>query len=96
MSFVIEYSLDGGVTWHHGRTIAAWAKDDADTLAGQRKSTRDHARDTHGSTESVITRVLPDDDPRGVLASPVRAPAVRRVDADTVVIDGETYIRKPF
>ena len=70
---VIEYSLDGGLTWHHGRTVEAWVVADAATLAGQRGVVREFARKDHGNVESVVTRVLAVDDPRAVFSQPVSA-----------------------
>ena len=64
---VIEYSLDGGVTWHHGRTVEAWvARDFPGTLRQQRAVVRDLAREWHGNVEHVVTRVLFESDPRCV------------------------------
>lgn len=67
---VIEYSLDGGNTWHHGRTVAAWVRSDPAALRQQRGVVRDFARQDHGDVESVVTRVLFENDPRGVLSQP--------------------------
>ena len=67
---VIEYSINDGATWHHGRTVEAWVTADPATLRVQRAVVRDLARDWHGNVEHVVTRVLADDDPRGVLQQP--------------------------
>jgi hypothetical protein len=67
MGSVIEYSLDGGATWQHGRTVEAWVAADAATLRDQRAIVREFARKEHGNVESVTTRVLAEDDPRGFL-----------------------------
>lgn len=67
---VIEYSIDAGATWTHGRTVAGWVRADPAQLALQRAAVREQARGDHGDVERVITRVLADDDPRGVLNQP--------------------------
>jgi hypothetical protein len=64
---VIEYSIDGGATWQHGKTIEAWVAADAGHLSDQRGHVRAFARDEHGNVDHVATRVLSEDDPRAVL-----------------------------
>lgn len=61
---IIEYSIDGGQTWQHGKTIEAWVRADAGHLRAQRGHVIAAARDWHGNVERVITRVLAEDDPR--------------------------------
>jgi hypothetical protein len=61
---IIEYSIDGGQNWQHGKTIEAWVAADAGHLSDQRGHVRAAARDEHGDVERVITRVLAEDDPR--------------------------------
>ena len=61
---IIEYSIDGGQTWQHGKTIEAWVAADAGHMTIQRGHVRAVARDWHGDVERVITRVLDEDDPR--------------------------------
>jgi hypothetical protein len=63
-SSIIEYSIDGGATWQHGKTIEAWVAADAGHLRAQRGHVIAAARDWHGDVERVITRVLAEDDPR--------------------------------
>ena len=67
MGSIIEYSLDGGVTWFHGRTVEAWVAADKHVLAGQRGVVRGFAIEEHGSVERIVTRVLSEDDPRAVV-----------------------------
>lgn len=67
---VIEYSLNGGATWEHGRTVQAWVAADTETLRSQRAVVRGFAREWHGNVERVITRVLAADDPRDALNQP--------------------------
>lgn len=71
MASVIEYSINDGLTWHHGRTIEAWVRSDPAALSQQRGVVREFARRDHGNVESVVTRVLFEDDPRAVLNQPV-------------------------
>ena len=63
---VIEYSLDGGASWRHGRTVEAWVTADIYTLRAQRAVVRMFAREWHGNVEKVTTRVLAESDPRAV------------------------------
>ena len=63
-SSIIEYSIDGGQTWQHGKTIERWVALDAGHLSDQRGHVIAAARDWHGNVERVITRVLAEDDPR--------------------------------
>lgn len=69
--FVIEYSIDSGVTWTHSRTVPRWVHDDPAALAVQRKVVRDQARLNHNLVGvpgiRVTTRVLAEDDPRAEL-----------------------------
>lgn len=67
---VIEYSIDGGAAWQHGKTVPAWVGDDPAMLSIQRAAVRDYARGEHGPVDRVITRVLAEDDPRCVLGQP--------------------------
>ena len=64
---IIEYSIDGGLTWQHGKTVEAWVAADAGHMTIQRGHVRAMARDWHGDVEHVITRVLDEDDPRAEL-----------------------------
>lgn len=64
---VIEYSLDGGRTWQHGRTVEAQVADDKAALAGHRFVVRYQAIAEHGRTGAITTRVLLANDPRAVL-----------------------------
>lgn len=66
---VIEYTIDGGQTWHHGKTVPAWVGRDPQALRIQRAAVREDALAEHGEG-SVRTRVLPEDDPRCVLSQP--------------------------
>lgn len=66
---VIEYTIDGGQTWHHGKTVAGWVGRDPGQLRVQRAAVREDALAEHGEG-SVRTRVLPEDDPRCVLSQP--------------------------
>jgi hypothetical protein len=61
---IIEYSIDGGQTWQHGKTIEAWVAADAGHLSDQCGHVRAAARDYHGNVDRVITRVLAENDPR--------------------------------
>ena len=64
---VIEYSINDGLTWHHSKTVAAWVRIDPAVLSDQRKHVRDYARQEHGNVESVVTRVMYENDSRAVL-----------------------------
>jgi hypothetical protein len=68
---VIDYSVDGGHTWHHGRSIQAWVTRDPLALAGQREAVRGNVREWHGGVERVTTRVLLESDPRTAGNQPV-------------------------
>ena len=68
---VIEYSLDGGRTWYHGRYVQAWVTEDGHALSGQRAVVREFAAKDHGDVERIITRVLAESDPRAVFNQPV-------------------------
>jgi hypothetical protein len=68
---VIEYSIDGGVTWHHGKTVPGRVRYDKHALLAQRAAVREQAHAGHGD-EVIITRVLPEGDPRAVLNRPSR------------------------
>jgi hypothetical protein len=61
---IIEYSIDGGTTWHHGRTVDARFAADKDVMSDQRGHTRAWVRDEHPGVDHVATRVLDADDPR--------------------------------
>jgi hypothetical protein len=61
---IIEYSIDDGQTWQHGKTIEAWVARDAGHMTIQRGHVRAAARDRHGDLALVLTRVLNEDDPR--------------------------------
>lgn len=74
--YVIEYSLDGGRTWQHGRTVPGGAVADTDMRLIQRAAVRDQARTATGYVDSVTTRILTADDPRGVLNQPVTPSAL--------------------
>ena len=67
---VIEYSINDGATWHHGRTVEAWVTADPAAMSQQRGVVRGFGREWHGNVEHVVTRVLADSDPRGVLNQP--------------------------
>jgi hypothetical protein len=69
---VIEYSIDGGVIWHHGKTVPGRVRHDKRALLAQRAAVREQAHAGHGD-EVIITRVLPEGDPRAVLKRPGRA-----------------------
>jgi hypothetical protein len=73
VDLVIEYSLDGGLTWQHGKTVPAWVGDDPGQLRLQRAAVREQALADHGEVGAVVTRVLREDDPRGVLNQPPAA-----------------------
>lgn len=64
---VIEYSLDGGAHWHHGKTVPGWVRSDKAAMSGQRAAVRQLARHDHGDVERITTRVLPEHDPRAVV-----------------------------
>jgi hypothetical protein len=68
---VIEYSIDGGVTWHHGKTVPGRVRHDKHALLAQRAAVRELAHAGHGD-EVIITRVLSEGDPRAVLNRPSR------------------------
>lgn len=63
---VIEYSINGGVTWHHGKTVPGRVRHDKHALLAQRAAVREQAHIGHGD-EVIITRVLPEGDPRAVV-----------------------------
>ena len=69
---VIEYSIDGGVIWHHGKTVPGRVRHDKRALLAQRAAVREQAHAGHGD-EVIITRVLPEGDPRAVVNWPGRA-----------------------
>lgn len=64
---LIEYSLDGGGTWHHGKTVPGWVRGDLAAMSLQRAAVRQLARHDHGDVERITTRVLPEHDPRAVV-----------------------------
>lgn len=74
VDLVIEYSLDGGLTWQHGKTVPAWVDDDPGAMRLQRAAVREQALADHGEVGAVVTRVLREDDPRGVLNQPPAEP----------------------
>ena len=67
---VIEFSINDGATWHHGRTIEAWVRSDPAALGQQRKAVRENARERYGNVEHVVTRVMYETDPRCVNSQP--------------------------
>jgi GNAT superfamily N-acetyltransferase len=67
---IIEYSIDGGATWHHGRTVASRFAADKAVMADQRGHTRAWVRDDHPAADHVATRVLNADDPRAEVNRP--------------------------
>jgi hypothetical protein len=67
---VIEYSINDGATWHHGRTIEAWVRRDAASLSAQRQAVRENAREQYGNVEHVVTRLMYENDPLCVLSQP--------------------------
>jgi hypothetical protein len=67
---IIEYSIDGGATWHHGRTVDARFAGDKAVMADQRGHTRAWVRDDHAGVDHVATRVLNADDPRAEVNRP--------------------------
>lgn len=69
-SVIIEYSMNGGATWFHGRTVAASVATDPDALAQQRRVVRELAYADHGNVENVITRVLDAADPQATINRP--------------------------
>lgn len=70
MDIVLEYSLDGGVTWEHGRTVPAWVQQDREAMRAQREAVRENVRAQFGNVESISLRALSEDDPRGALNQP--------------------------
>ena len=80
-SLVIEYSLDGGEHWRHGKTVEGWVGHDRTALAGQREAVREQARADHGHTGSITVRVLPIYDDRAVINQPVYDEAAAQVEA---------------
>ena len=81
---VIEYSIDGGTTWNHDRTVEGWVAETPAVLRSQRAAVVELARKQLGNVGSVATRVLADDDPRGVLNQPVapkQSPALQELFA---------------
>ena len=88
--YVIEYSIDGGQTWQHGRTVPGGAVADTDMRSIQRAAVREQAREAHGYVESVSTRILAEDDPRGVLNQPV---APKQGPADLISARAAAYAR---
>jgi hypothetical protein len=67
---IIEYSIDGGATWHHGRTVASRFAADKAVMADQRGHTRAWVRDENPGADHVATRVLNADDPRAEVNRP--------------------------
>jgi hypothetical protein len=67
---IIEYSIDRGETWHHGRTIDARFANDKEVISDQRGHTRAWVRDDHPGVDRVDTRVLDADDPRAEVNRP--------------------------
>jgi hypothetical protein len=53
----IHYSLDGGHTWHYGRSIEGWVLDDKEALRIQRRVVCENARAEHGNVLRVMTSV---------------------------------------
>ena len=88
---VIEYSIDGGTTWNHDRTVEGWVAETPAVLRLQRTAVRELARNQHGNVESVTTRVLAEDDPRGVLNQPVTPKQENKSAADLVRTQAESY-----
>ena len=89
--YVIEYSIDGGQTWQHGRTVLGGAVADADMRLIQRRAVCEQARDAHGHVGSLSTRILAGDDPRGVLNQPVAPKQENKSAADLVRTQAESY-----
>lgn len=69
---VSECSIDGGVIWHHGKTVPGRVRHDKRALLAQRAAVREQAHAGHGD-EVIITRVLPEGDRRAGLNRPGRA-----------------------
>lgn len=69
--YIIEYSIDGSISWHHGRTVPQWVGQSREALAAQRAVVREFAREEHGNVESLTTRVLRESDMRAVNNQPV-------------------------
>ena len=67
---IIEYSIDDGATWHHGKTIDARFANDPAMMGQQRGHVRAWVRDDHGNVDHVATRVLSADDPRAEVNRP--------------------------
>ena len=67
---IIEYSIDDGATWHHGKTIDAKFANDAGVMSDQRGHVRAWVRDDHGNIDHVATRILNADDPRAEVNRP--------------------------
>lgn len=70
---VIEYSIDGGVTWLYGKTVEARVAADPAALAAHRGIICTLARRRHGGVAGVATRVLPEGGPRARVNRPGRA-----------------------
>ena len=87
-NLVIEYSIDGGATWYHGKTVPGWVGRNKQAQSLQRAAVRQLARGDHGDVERVTTRVLAEDDPRGVLNQP--RPGPPEPDAGGQYPDGAT------
>jgi hypothetical protein len=73
---VIEYSIDGGVTWHHGKTVRGRVRHDKRALKAERAAVREQAHAGHDYA-MIITRLRPEGDPRAVLKRPRRTVAER-------------------
>jgi hypothetical protein len=67
---IIEWSTDGGDTWHHGKTVDARFANDKGVMSDQRGHVRAQVRDEHGGVDHVATRILPEDDPRAEVNRP--------------------------
>jgi hypothetical protein len=89
---VIEYSIDGGRAWFHGRTIEAWVTAHKATLSNQRAIVRGFARQELGAVEAITTRVLAADDPRGVLNQPPAARTWTHGQVLRAVSDGTSLV----
>jgi len=67
---VFEYSLDGGMVWHHARTDPRWVLDSAALMAELRRHIRGRARELHGNVERITIHWLDEDDERAVNNQP--------------------------
>jgi hypothetical protein len=89
---VIEYSIDSGVTWHHGKTVRGRVRHDKRALKAERAAVREQANAGHDYA-MIITRLRPEGDPRAVLKRPGRA-AERGAAERMAAAEGEAAERR--